>query len=141
MCHIRVSGMKTCCVRAQVWLIWCSARPANSLWKCPIRITRSVHCEEAKSFCSCVSDFSSVARIRVTRSVHCEQARSFCSCVYDFSSVPDPVFMLKRGSGLQGQFTVNKQGLSVPVLMIFSGVADPVFTSLRGSGLQGQFTV
>jgi hypothetical protein len=83
--------MKTSCVRAQVWLIWCSARPANSLWKCPIRITRSVRCE---------------------------QARPFCSCVNDFSGVADPVFTLKRGSGLQGQFTVSKQGLSAPVLMI-----------------------
>ncbi len=57
-------------------------------------------------------------QIRITRSVHCEQARSFCSCVNDFSGVADSVFTLMRGSGLEGQFTVNKQGLSAPVLMI-----------------------
>ncbi len=121
---------------------------------------RSVHCEQARSFCSCVYDFSGIgdpvftlmrgsglqgqfsvskqglsapvfmispvlgipfyvnAQIRITRSVHCEQARSFCSCVYDFSGIGDPVFTLMRGSGLQGQFSVSKQGLSAPVFMI-----------------------
>jgi hypothetical protein len=90
-----------------------------------IRIRRSIHCEQAKSFCSCVNDFSGVAdpvftlmRICITRSVHCE-TRSFCSCVNDFSGVADPVFTLMHGSGLQGQFTVSKQGLSASMLMIF----------------------
>jgi hypothetical protein len=95
-----------------------------------IRITRSVHFEQARSFGFYVNDFSGVADPVFTLmrgsglqgQFTCEQARSFCSSVNNFSGVADPIFMLMRGSGLQGQFTLSKQGLSAPVLMI-----SPVF--------------